>query len=180
MKALYSSLLCLSAGLCAAAHADGLLVQVPAVLDSAAPITSHVRSDCAVPELVGKHVLSHVAQRLPDARAAAAPQAGSTEAMLKLTLLGVYGAGGGSWSGAKSVALKAELVDNGQAVAATVLQQRSRGGVLGGVSGTCPIFERIAEALGRDVAAWLPIALVARDTARQTIPPAPPPAAPAQ
>jgi len=71
-------------------------------------------------------------------------------------------------------------MENGKSLAVNVLHRNSRGGVLGGVSGTCPIFERIAEALGKDVAPWLPIALAARDSARQAVPAAMPAAIPAQ
>lgn len=157
----------LAAGLPLAASAEGLLVQVPAVLDPSAPIANRVQMECAVPQLVGNHVLSQVAQRQQGARAAAEAPAGSADPMLKLTLLSVYGVGGGGWSGSKSATLRAELVDNGKSIATNVVTRHSRGGVLGGVSGTCAIFERIAEALGRDVASWVPIAMAARANARQ-------------
>jgi hypothetical protein len=180
MKKLSALSFVLAAGLPVAASADGLLVQVPAVLDPSAPIANRVQMECAVPQLVGNHVLSHVAQRQSNVRAAAEVQAGSPDPMLKLTLLSVHGVGGGGWSGPKSATLRAELVDNGRSIATNVVSRSSRGGVLGGVSGTCAIFERIAEALGRDVAVWVPIAMAARAGARQQVAPAPEPAPAAQ
>jgi hypothetical protein len=180
MKQSLALLLCLAAGLPAIAHAEGLLVQVPAVLDPTAPITGRVQSECGVPQLVGNHVLSQVGQRQPDVRAAAVAPAGSPDPMLSLTLLSVHGVGGGGWSGPKSISVRAELVENGKSLAVNVLHRNSRGGVMGGVSGTCAIFERIAEALGKDVANWLPIALASRDSTRQAIPAALPASVPAQ
>lgn len=40
------------------------------------------------------------------------------------------------------------------------MNRQSGGGVFGGVTGTCAIMDRIAAALGRDVAAWLPGAMM--------------------
>lgn len=150
-----------------ASAADRLLVQVPAVLGPGAPIAEAVRAQCAVESLVGNFVLKEVGLRTTAVPIESASYEGP-EPFLRLTLLSVHGVGGGSWSGAKSVSLRVELMEQGRSVSSMVFNRNSRGGVLGGVSGTCPIFERIAIVLGRDVANWVPFALNSRNASRAT------------
>jgi hypothetical protein len=149
-----------------ASAADRLLVQVPAILEPGAPIAEAVRAECAVDKLVGHHVFDQVALHAPAAEPVVTLIHDGPESFLKLSILSVHGVGGGSWSGAKSMTLRVQLLEKGRHVAMTVVQRNSRGGPLGGVSGTCAIMERIAVALGRDVAKWLPTAFAARDAAR--------------
>lgn len=138
------------------AHAnERLLVQVPAALDPTAPINAAVRSECNVQALVGNHVFSEVKQRWPGAEAAASPRDTGGAKALRLTIVSVRGVGGGAYSGPKSMNLKVELTQNGKVMQSTVLHRDSFGGVFGGMKGTCSIFERVAVALGKDVAAWL-------------------------
>lgn len=162
------------------AHAnERLLVQVLAVLDPSAPINAAVRSECNVQALVGNAVFSEVKQRVPGAEPAAAPRDTGGAKALRLTLVSVRGVGGGAYSGPKSMNLKVELTQNGKVLQSTVLHRDSLGGVWGGVKGTCSIFERVAVALGKDVAAWLPAATAAggrRSAPSQAAAPAPAPA----
>jgi hypothetical protein len=138
---------------------EKLFVQVPAVLAPDAPITPSVKRECAVELLLGNHVFEQVNQRLGTAvQLQDITQAGSDK-VLSLTLLDVYGVGGGNWSGAKAITLKVELSQGGKVLATKILRRSSRGGIFGGMSGTCPIFERTAIALGKDVARWIPDAM---------------------
>ena len=143
----------------AAAAGEAIHVQVPATLAPDAPITAAARRECDIPMLVGLHALQQLGERsgLPAVRLEAAEPAG--ERVLRLTVLSAYGVGGGGWSGPKSVMVRAQLVEDGKVLADRTLNRSSSGGVWGGVSGTCAIFERIAVALGKDVAGWLPSAL---------------------
>lgn len=153
---LFGLALCLSF----ASHAnEGILVQVPAVLDSGAPIAESVKRECGVESLVGNHVFQKVSESFGGTGLLPEGENTGPGKVLQLTILSVQGMGGGSWSGSKAVTIRAQLSENGKAVGATVLRRRSRGGMLGGLSGTCPIIERIAIALGQDVAKWLPHAL---------------------
>lgn len=136
---------------------DRLLVQVPAVLDPAAPIAPAVKSQCAVELLIGNHVYQQVSQRIPHAEQVADGSKAGSDKFLKLTILAVHGVGGGSWSGPKSMTIRADLMQRGRTLQSKVLQRHSGGGVFGGLTGTCPIMERIAVTLGKDVAGWLPV-----------------------
>jgi hypothetical protein len=138
---------------------DAIHVQVPAILDPAAPIEPAVRRECNIEQVVGTHAYEQVRTRMPGAlQTAAAAQAGAGR-FVQLTVTQVYGVGGGGWSGAKHITLRAQVMQQGREVAERTFQRSSKGGPLGGVSGTCPIMERIAVALGKDLALWLQGAL---------------------
>jgi hypothetical protein len=138
------------------AHAEErFLVQVPAVYDSAAPVTDSVRRECGIESLIGNHVFMQVSASFPKSLQVQTPGKGDREKYLMLTVLAVQGVGGGAWSGGKSITIRADLLQEGKTVSTKVLSRGSRGGAFGGFSGTCQIMERIAGALGRDTAAWL-------------------------
>ena len=142
--------------LAATAHAEErFLVQVPAVYDSAAPVTDSVRRECAIESVIGNHVFMQVSAAFPKSLQIQAPGKDDREKYLMLTVLAVQGVGGGAWSGGKSITIRADLLQEGKTVSTKVLSRGSRGGAFGGFSGTCQIMERIAGALGRDTAAWL-------------------------
>ena len=52
------------------------------------------------------------------------------------------------------------MLQNSKIVATKDLKRQSGGGAFGAYTGTCPIMDRIAVALGKDVAAWLPSAFM--------------------
>jgi hypothetical protein len=134
---------------------ERILVQVPAAYDSGAPVVDAVRRECGIESMVGNHVFRQVSARFPMSLQIQKPGAVDNEKYLMLTILAVQGVGGGSWSGSKSITIRADLLQNGKPIATKVLNRGSRGGAFGGMSGTCPIMERIAGALGRDTVGWL-------------------------
>jgi hypothetical protein len=143
----------------AAVAQEQFAVLVPAVLDPSAPIGDAVKRECGVESKVGTEVFSRVAERYPAEQVANAAQAGD-RLVLKVTLLSVVGHGGGGWSGTKAIAIRADVLRDSKVIATRTMNRQSGGGVFGGVTGTCAIMDRIAVALGRDVAAWLPGALM--------------------
>jgi len=145
------------AGVCVAQEQFAVLV--PAVLDPNAPIGDAVRRECGVESKVGTEVFARVAERYPAEQVASAAQAGD-RLILRVTLLSVLGHGGGGWSGTKAIGIRADVLRDSKVIATRTLSRQSGGGVFGGVTGTCAIMDRIAVALGRDVAAWLPGAVM--------------------
>ena len=135
---------------------DRLLVQVPALLDPSAPIEDSVKRDCRVEGRVGDQVYLRVSESHPGAAQISDPAKAGPDRFLKVTILSVMGHGGGSWSGNKAMTIRVDVAQNAKVFASKTLSRQSGGGVLGGVSGTCAIMERIALALGKDVAKWLP------------------------
>ena len=138
---------------------DKLLVQVPALLDASAPITESVRRDCDVEGKVGEHVFEKVSAKVPNAEKLPDPRKAGSARLLKVTIVNVTGVGGGGWSGSKSITIRVDLEQNSKVHASKMLTRQSGGGAFGGLKGTCSIMERIAVALGSDVASWMPLGL---------------------
>lgn len=139
--------------------AETLLVQVPARLDPSAPITESARQECQIPALVGNYVLGDLQARMGvgvTALPGAEPASGK---VLRLTIVSAPGFGGGGWSGPKYISVRAELAEGGKVLGGFTARRGSRGGMWGGVSGTCAIFERIAVTLGKDIGAWTAMAV---------------------
>ena len=138
---------------------ERIFVQVPARLDADAPIHAAVRNACRVEMLVGTNVFQRMSEANSGIEQLEDPAKAGPDKVLQLTILSVQGIGGGGWTGSKSIMLRAELAQNGKVIGRKTFHRHSGGGMLGGVSGTCPIFERVAVALGRDIVKWLPAAL---------------------
>lgn len=140
---------------------EKFVVMVPAVFDPNAPISDAARRECNVDTNVGTQVFERVGERYPGTERVAKPDPlGEDRTFVKITLMNVVGHGGGGWSGAKAITIRADLLRGPKVIATRTMNRQSGGGAFGGVMGTCAIFERIATALGRDVAAWLPAALM--------------------
>ncbi len=96
-----------------------------------------VKKECGLDTKIPKYVKS------------AAGSSGKGSLDMKITH--VLAPGGGAWSGPKAVTVSGTLRDGGKVVGTfTARRQTSRGGY-----GTCQMLERDAEAIGKDVAAWL-------------------------
>ena len=136
-----------------AAFANGpLFLQVPAMLDPSAPIPTAVRNECAVEMLLGNHALSAL-RRIGSVQSVVSPQQAGDGKVVQLTIIFVHGYGGGTWSGSKSMSVRADIIEGGVTVDSTVLVRSSRGGFM--PTGTCAVLGRISAALGKDLAVWL-------------------------
>jgi len=139
---------------------EKIAVLVPAALDSSAPIEESVKRECNVEGMIGNEVFQRVSQRYPGTAQLQNPGQAGDGFVLKVTITGVFGAGGGAWSGHKAISIRADLLQNSKIVATKDLKRQSGGGAFAGFKGTCSIMDRIAVALGKDVAAWMPSALI--------------------
>ena len=154
------SAVALTLGFMVPAAAEPILVQVPAVLDPQAPISDAVRAECAVDMLLGNFVYDRVKAKFPESASVQKSTGTEKEKVLNVTILSVQAAGGGAWSGRKSIAVRADLLQSGKIIATTVKERSSGGGAFGGSMGTCAILQRVTAALGADVAGWLSRTLV--------------------
>ena len=136
---------------------EALLIQT--VIDKDTSMSDTVRRECALDTQVGDWVLDSVSKKHPGSKKLQPGDSAGDGKVLKVTIVSVIGAGGGAYSGPKTMAVKAELMQSGKVIATTRKERSSGGGAFGGMKGTCSIFGRVAKTLGSDVAAWLPSAM---------------------
>lgn len=137
-----------------------VFVVSPATLDPDAPIAADVKADCKLPEIVGDNTVLYVQKHLRRAGVAAKisdlKEAGDGFTV-KVTILAAYGQGATEYSGAKSITVRAELIQAGQVVESRILRQYAKradfisGGWLGG---SCGMFERASRAVANLVGKW--------------------------
>lgn len=76
--------------------------------------------------------------------------------VLSAEIVQVQGAGGGAWSGAKSMKVAGKLTDkNGKVLGNFEAGRYSGGGAFAGYKGTCSILGRCTKAIGKDIGIWL-------------------------
>jgi hypothetical protein len=140
----------------AASAGEHVVVQLPVMVDPLAPMPKAVKSECAVETDLGVSTMAEIAKRVdPSVQSVASPDQAGNDKLVQLTILSVQGAGGGAWSGSKSITMRAEIQKGGAKIASTILTRATNGGAFGGFKGTCTMLERVTNALGKDVAVWL-------------------------
>lgn len=135
-----------------AAAAEKLMIQTPAAYDPDAKVNPKIRTECA-PESRLSHFMAERAKGKFDVISTKTPDASGKALML--TILNVGGVGGGAWSGPKSITLQGVLKDKGRVIGTFNARRGSSGGAFGAYKSTCGIIERCAEALAKDISAWL-------------------------
>jgi len=80
---------------------------------------------------------------------------GTAGRVLQIEFTNIIGAGGGAWSGAKSVTVNGKLTEDGKVIGTFIASRYSGGGMFAGYKGTCSILGRCIKTLGKDIAAWL-------------------------
>jgi len=138
-----------------AAHAQEIIyIKFPAELAPGAAIADAVLNECLPEERLGGAVLNAVL-RLHNRRTRVAGPDNVNDKLFQLTILNVLGTGGGSYSGRKTIHVRADVVQNGTVLASREFERPSR---RSRVRGTCALLEVTAKDLGREVAMWLPAA----------------------
>jgi hypothetical protein len=153
MSVLRFCLLFLAARACCAQ--EKLLVELPAAFDPGASTVRRVKDQCALPTVVGDKAFEQIQRRIPGAISVARPVEAGDAKFVRLTIVRVDGIGGGGWTGPKELTVRADLIRGTEVLATIERNEESRGGILGPVTGTCGIFEGIAETLGGAIAEWL-------------------------
>ncbi|MBI3900358.1 MAG: hypothetical protein HY308_19045 [Gammaproteobacteria bacterium] len=145
--------LMLAFGSIALAHADDKYYLQAAEYDATAHVMGRVRTECGIEGLLDTHVLEQVKQRFPASERLDSAAPVPSGQVLSITILNVGGIGGGPWTGAKSITVRAELKRDGKVLSSVVKNRQSKGHPM--QFGTCSIFERCAKALGKDITGWL-------------------------
>ena len=146
--------LALSLAVSGTALAESVL-HMPSKVDFAesAVVPQAVQTECALPFKMAQFIEQYSLNHFDHVKTVeAAPAKGQ---YLKVEIAHVEGAGGGAWSGAKSVTLRGSLIKDGKPGASFMARRVSGGGAFGGFKGTCDILGRNLQTLGQDVANWL-------------------------
>lgn len=114
-----------------------------------------VRAECKLPERVGEFVKEYADKNFDKVVLTDKVSAGTPGQALSMKIVGLSGAGGGAWSGAKHVTVEGTLWDNGKVKGTFTATRYSGGGAFGGYKGTCSILGRCVKAIGKDVGGWL-------------------------
>lgn len=126
--------------------------KVPFAKDTIVP--GAVRTECKLPEKTAVYVQQYAGKGM-DVKVVDKVSSKTPGKVLVMQITGVMGAGGGAWSGAKSVTTEGTLYNNGKKVGSFKAARYSGGGAFGGYKGTCSILGRCIKAIGKDVGVWL-------------------------
>jgi len=173
MNKLRGMLLLLAVLASAASAQEKLFVVVPAVNGALNPGSARTSSECLLEEIVANDAFKAVTAKVSDTVKIKNPVDAGDGKVLLITIVDIIGWGGGGWTGSKRLVLRAELMQGKRVLQARDLSERSRGGVLGPVKGTCAIFEDISSVAAQRIATWVV-------TARNRSGPTPQPEAPAE
>jgi len=114
-----------------------------------------VRAECKLPARVSEFVKQYADKSYDKVVLADKVSARTPGQALSMNIVGVSGASGGAWSGAKHVTVQGTLWDNGKVKGTFTAKRYSGGGAFGGYKGTCAILGRCVKAIGKDVGGWL-------------------------
>lgn len=154
----------------ASAAGGRIHIQTPASIDPSAEVVNDVKVECGIERSLSEQAFERLRESVAGVRQTALEDRVASEPFLKLTIQYVYAASGGSWSGPKSIGLRADLLLKDEVVATQEFRQSSIGGLAGPFSGTCAIIERITKGLGEELAEWLPTVTETQPAAKSGVP----------
>jgi len=133
---------------------EKLYIQTPAVYSKNAAISDDVKQECALDNKVSQYVQEAADRNFDIVPIKSVSEAGTHKA-LTLTIVGVQGFGGGSWSGRKGVLVRGALMENGKEIGSFVAERNTGASGIAGWKSSCKMYEKCAKTLGKDIAAWL-------------------------
>jgi hypothetical protein len=139
------------------ALADEAPIVIPAETKYAenAPVPPAVRNECKLETELANWIKTYADELKLPVKVAEGDPAKDVGRVLDVKITNVMGAGGGAWSGAKSVQVMGELREGDKVIATFGGSRVSGGGAFAGFKSTCSIMGRCVKALGRDIANWL-------------------------
>jgi len=141
----------------AAGAQEKFLVQLPIKVDAAGGTADRIKSECKIDTMLANYMVAKVNNQFPGSGALEGDEAAPADAkVLRLTIVNVFGLGGGAYSGTKQMSVRAEIVANKKVLATTIRDRQSMGGAAGLFGGgTCSVFNKISDVLANDIAAWM-------------------------
>lgn len=142
-----------------AAHAANPAVDLVAVT-SPVELADHLSAsnlakECAIGQVTGDRVVEALKRDFPKVNAVTTlPTLTGEQRALRLSVMDMFGLGGGGWSGSKSMTVRVEVISPAGVVARHDFPRATKS-LMGMVSGTCPMMEKIATTIGSDIGKWL-------------------------
>lgn len=142
-----------------AAHAANPAVDLVAVT-SPVELADHLSAsnlakECAIGQVTGDRVVEALKRDFPKVSAVTTlPTLTGEQRALRLSVMDMFGLGGGGWSGSKSMTVRVEVIAPAGVVARRDFPRATKS-LMGMVSGTCPMMEKIATTIGNDIGNWL-------------------------
>ncbi len=127
----------------------------PIPFAESAEVRQGIRDECRLQEKLAGFIQQFSAEENIKVETSSGPAASVAGQVLEVRITGVYAPGGGAFSGGKSVTVKGELTENGQALGDFKARRISSGGAFAIFKGTCDIVGRDVETLGSDIAGFL-------------------------
>jgi len=137
------------------ASAESIKVAAATPFSTTGMVKESVKNECQLESKLPQFINEYASSYGIEIELSDAVSKKSKGKALVLEITGTEGAGGGAWSGAKSVMVKGELFNNGKSIGNFVASRYSTGGVFAGFKGTCSIMGRCVKAIGKDIATWL-------------------------
>ena len=113
--------------------------------------TENVKRECGMEERLPKYLKSY-AKKHTDIVFSSDPVESAEGKVLVMQFTHVYAPGGGGYSGAKSVEVEGELLENGEVIGSFTVD---RAAMFGMTPGTCSMLKRVTKKMGEDIATWL-------------------------
>jgi len=137
-----------------ASAAERIYLQTPVQIGPGAYVPQNIKSQCELERHLVEYASSQISKHYGRVELASAQDDVGNDKVIKITITNAWGAGGGGWSGPKSLQVLAELKQGDNTLSSASFRRSTMG--LGGMfSGTCPMFHKVTKELGEDVAEWL-------------------------
>ena len=136
------------AGVAHAAQPVSLLL--PVTYESDTAVLHKTKESCQLEDKLARDIGGEFQRRAGEPRTVSS----TAGVVVRVSIMGSKGIGGGGWTGSKSLTVKAEQLKDGDVVRTRGFTGRSRGGLAGPFEGTCAILEGISETLAKDIVDW--------------------------
>ena len=145
----------LATGVVVADDAAPIYIPTEVKFDEKAAVRIAVRNECGLEIKLANWIKTYADRVHVPVKMALGETPPCGSRILDVRITQVMGAGGGAWSGSKSVQVVGELREGDKVISTFGGSRVSGGGAFSGFKGTCSILGRCVKALGKDIAYWL-------------------------
>jgi len=135
-----------------ASAAERIYLQTPVQYAPGAFAPQAVRNECELERHLVEDATTKITKEYGRVELASVNDEVGNDKVIKITITNAWGAGGGKWSGPKSLQVLAELKQGGTTVSSASFRRTTSVGLF---RGTCEMLHKVTRELGEDVADWL-------------------------